>query len=209
MSSQRIKDTALKLFTEKGYEGTSLADIAEVVGMKKSSIYNHYKSKDDLFLSIFETCSQGELTFYKRFFANDAMLPTLQLLKTFIDQKTSHFSQSTSSKFLFRFMIFPPFHMKQQLEQATTLHNEQSKQIIMDALHDAMIFRAMEPKRISEMISLYCVLLEGILVETLFGNQERSLARIEEAWAFYLYSVDVGNKVISIERHNAPQNMVR
>lgn len=49
MKSEGIKDAALKYFTLHGYEGASLSLIAEDVGMKKQSIYAHFKGKDDLF----------------------------------------------------------------------------------------------------------------------------------------------------------------
>ena len=42
----RIKQTALGLFTEYGFEGTSMSDIAKAVGIKTPSIYAHNESKE-------------------------------------------------------------------------------------------------------------------------------------------------------------------
>jgi AcrR family transcriptional regulator len=47
-----ILDAALALFAEKGYFGTSLRDIATVVGIRESAIYNYFKSKDALFTAL-------------------------------------------------------------------------------------------------------------------------------------------------------------
>lgn len=44
-TKQAIFDRALALFSEKGYNGVSMRDIARSVGIKGSSIYNHYKGK--------------------------------------------------------------------------------------------------------------------------------------------------------------------
>lgn len=52
MSSKKIRDVALSHFANFGYEGASLSKIAEGVGIKKPTIYSHYKGKDDLFLSV-------------------------------------------------------------------------------------------------------------------------------------------------------------
>lgn len=41
-------DVAIRLFVEKGYDGTSIADIAEATGLAKSSIYHHVANKEEL-----------------------------------------------------------------------------------------------------------------------------------------------------------------
>src|SRR6185295_7454930 len=46
---QAILDAALHLFAEKGYFGTSLRDIATVVGVRESALYNYFPGKDALF----------------------------------------------------------------------------------------------------------------------------------------------------------------
>jgi AcrR family transcriptional regulator len=43
-----ILRVALDLFTQKGFEGTSVRDIATAVGITQSSLYYHFASKDDI-----------------------------------------------------------------------------------------------------------------------------------------------------------------
>ena len=45
---QRIQDVALELFTEHGYEATSLREIAERLGVTKAALYYHFKTKEDI-----------------------------------------------------------------------------------------------------------------------------------------------------------------
>jgi AcrR family transcriptional regulator len=49
---QRILDIALDLFTEKGYEKTSLREIAAELGFSKAAVYYHFASKDDILLAL-------------------------------------------------------------------------------------------------------------------------------------------------------------
>jgi len=42
----------MQAFSEKGYRGTSIQDIADVLGIAKGSLYFYFKSKEDLLLSI-------------------------------------------------------------------------------------------------------------------------------------------------------------
>lgn len=44
---------ALKLFADKGYDGVTVRDIAEKVAVKQSSLYKHYKSKEEILDFIF------------------------------------------------------------------------------------------------------------------------------------------------------------
>ena len=44
-TKEKITEAALTLFAEKGYKGTSVKNIADAVGIKDASLYNHFKSK--------------------------------------------------------------------------------------------------------------------------------------------------------------------
>ena len=46
---QEILETAMKLFAEKGYEKTSISDIAKEIGVAQGLCYRYFPSKDILF----------------------------------------------------------------------------------------------------------------------------------------------------------------
>jgi AcrR family transcriptional regulator len=45
---ERILDAALELFVAQGYDGTSLRQIAEQLGVTKAALYYHFESKEDI-----------------------------------------------------------------------------------------------------------------------------------------------------------------
>jgi AcrR family transcriptional regulator len=49
---RRIQDVALELFSEQGYEKTSLREIAEHLDVTKAALYYHFKTKEDILVSI-------------------------------------------------------------------------------------------------------------------------------------------------------------
>lgn len=54
----KIIEKALELFSEKGYDSVSVAEIANAVGIKAPSLYNHYPSKQAIFEAIFESTNR-------------------------------------------------------------------------------------------------------------------------------------------------------
>lgn len=55
---QRIFEAAAKLFRDKGYNATSMRDMAESVGLEPSSLYSHIKSKEEILIQICFECGQ-------------------------------------------------------------------------------------------------------------------------------------------------------
>jgi len=49
---ERILDIAIELFIEKGYDKTSLREIAERLGFTKAALYYHFPSKQDILLAL-------------------------------------------------------------------------------------------------------------------------------------------------------------
>ncbi|MGN0253925.1 MAG: TetR/AcrR family transcriptional regulator, partial [Lachnospiraceae bacterium] len=50
---------ALRLFSEKGYEAVSVAEIAGAVGCSAPALYKHYKSKKQLLEAVIEASNKG------------------------------------------------------------------------------------------------------------------------------------------------------
>jgi AcrR family transcriptional regulator len=61
---ERILDIALELFVDRGYDATSLRDIAERLGTTKAALYYHFERKQDIFLELhlrFHELARGPL----------------------------------------------------------------------------------------------------------------------------------------------------
>ena len=49
---ERILDAAEDLFAERGYAATSLGDVADRVGIRSPSLYNHFRNKEALYAAV-------------------------------------------------------------------------------------------------------------------------------------------------------------
>lgn len=54
VTRERILDAAEELFAERGFDGTTLRDVAASVGIRNPSLYNHFESKDALYAAVLE-----------------------------------------------------------------------------------------------------------------------------------------------------------
>ena len=66
-TKERIMETALELFAEKGYLGTSMNDIAKQLGFTKAALYKHYTSKQEILDRIVERMNEMDYERAKQF----------------------------------------------------------------------------------------------------------------------------------------------
>jgi AcrR family transcriptional regulator len=52
LRKEEIVAEATRLFAERGYEGASMGDLAERVGLRKASLFHHFSSKDVLYATV-------------------------------------------------------------------------------------------------------------------------------------------------------------
>ncbi|HLP19563.1 MAG TPA: TetR/AcrR family transcriptional regulator [Chitinophagales bacterium] len=63
-TKEKVRQSAQRLFRERGYAAIGMRELAKEVGMKAPSLYNHYKSKDDLLREICFDMAQQFFTAY-------------------------------------------------------------------------------------------------------------------------------------------------
>ncbi|MDJ0629675.1 MAG: TetR/AcrR family transcriptional regulator [Rhodobacter sp.] len=81
---EAVLDSLTDLFWDKGYEATSMADILEGSGLRKSSLYNTFGSKKDLFRRILDRYVETRMEgFAEMAEANDK--PGIDSLHDFLD----------------------------------------------------------------------------------------------------------------------------
>ncbi len=54
MTREGILEAAARIFSEKGFDATSMQDIAEAVHLQKASLYHHFSSKQEILAGILD-----------------------------------------------------------------------------------------------------------------------------------------------------------
>ena len=82
---EKIVYATLELACEKGLAGVTMSQIAQRVGLKKSSLYSHFSSKKDIIVEMYELLRNrakvkngSEETDYERFVENKSLKEILQ-----------------------------------------------------------------------------------------------------------------------------------
>ncbi|TNJ59087.1 TetR/AcrR family transcriptional regulator [Paenibacillus hemerocallicola] len=78
---KKIMASAERLFTEKGYEATSIQDIADDCSIAKGSMYKFFPSKEDLYIEILEDRHQTMIEETDRIHDNASLSPREQFVE--------------------------------------------------------------------------------------------------------------------------------
>ena len=132
-TKQVIADKALELFSQRGYQGVTVADIAEAVGIKAASLYKHYPSKQQIFDSLLRQAANN----YQRFAG------TLGLDGTAFEKDVERFAQLDTESLveagMAMFLFFLHDETTAKLRRMMTIEqyaNKTASQLLIDQYID-------------------------------------------------------------------------
>ncbi|MES1038600.1 MULTISPECIES: TetR/AcrR family transcriptional regulator [Peribacillus] len=186
MKSNEIKDAALKYFTIHGYEGASLSQIAEEVGMKKQSIYAHFKGKDDLFLHVLRDAKETELSSKLQYFSKvDSKNPENDLYG-FLQLVIDLFQENEHIKFWLRMSFFPPAHLEKEIGQEVIDIEEKVQAILECKFHDWIKAKLIVEDEAITPTYAFLGVVDSILLELVYGNDEKRLKdKLAASWKVF------------------------
>ena len=183
MTAVQIKEVSLKHFAKNGYEGASLAHIAEDVGIKKQSIYTHFKGKDELFIQLCRDASEYEIRSVINFIESNQTRPIKDFLYDFLVRSIDRYGKDVSNKFWTRTSFFPPNHLDEPVMTMVNQYLDRLEElflpIIKKAVAEGTISSIIGEKRAT---AAFLGIFDGILVEMVYGGSERLTKRLDASW---------------------------
>jgi AcrR family transcriptional regulator len=171
----RVCQIAVEHFSERGYDGSSLSDIADQAGMRKASLYSHFKSKDDLVWQILAMALENERTFASESFLAD----TGQLMgETYLARLSDRFTCSAELRFLLRTAYAPPVAIRENIVKAYAGFVDSIRDLFISALPAGM-----SEETANLLTEGYLGAVDAVQVELLYSGTATAERRGSALWA--------------------------
>lgn len=186
MKVDEIKEAALKYFTIHGFEGASLSQIAEEVGMKKQSLYAHFKGKDDLFLHVLRDAKEAELTSKLEYMERiDAYHPERDLygfLRLVIDM----FQKNEQLRFWLRMSFFPPAHLTKAIEKEVVDIETEIQEKLEKKFEDWIEAKTIYGETAKTPTLAFLGIVDSMLISLVYDNDEGRLEdKLQACWSVF------------------------
>lgn len=153
-TKDRIMEEALTLFSENGYDGTGVEQIAEKVGIKAPSLYKHFKGKEDILNALIDNAEER----YEEYFGSDRHIGKLP-------ESKEEFIQTAMQKISFT-MRDPMIRKMRKFLVREQFRNER--------------FAEITPKhQLNGIQGMYTKIIEGMMSKGLFKEDDPELLATE------------------------------
>lgn len=152
-TKKKILNSALDFFSQHGYSGASIRQIARAVGVRESAIYNHYKSKEEIFLTILSSFKLKTIS--KEILSDDLLDEVVnpeRFLKKFALRLIEHWNKPEEKKFI-RVLLMEQFTYIGNIELSTTDYLGELRKIcklIFSEMVNTKIIKSFDPSLLAD-----------------------------------------------------------
>ncbi|UII54579.1 TetR/AcrR family transcriptional regulator [Cytobacillus spongiae] len=174
---ENILKQALFLFSTKGYEETSLKDIAMRVNIKAPSIYAYFSSKEELFEHVTNHVMEDYLIFVQ---SQSSLLKDLSIedqLYVLMEKLNKYFYEHDLGLFIKRYGMVPPERFKDFMLQKYGEMEQEIRKLLN------LILEPTDHLIDKEIIATsFLCMLDGMIFYLVNLSEEEYERRLEESW---------------------------
>ena len=128
-TKELILEEALKQFSKKGYDGTSMSDIAAPLGISKAALYKHFASKQQIFDRIIVESEEKYKDFFEKLSVHLGNVKNVELNKKDVDVYTGISAEGLIENVLTFVRFSMTDEYSKQVRQMMTISQFQSKEL--------------------------------------------------------------------------------
>lgn len=183
----RLRREAAALFARRGYGGTSMAEIAGRVGIRKASLYNYYDSKADLMVELLE---QSLLDWERACRVEDLAdgLSVEERLGKYLAAAVRFGRQHPQAVGIIRLAAGQmPSEVRHRVQEILDRHDKAWQQSLAELFTEAIERGEVEPRDPHEMGLFWSVFVHGLLINQIFATAKADamLAELQSLWQMF------------------------
>ncbi len=110
VTRKRILKEALMLFVTKGYAETGMEDLATCVGVRKASLYAHFRKKEDIFDAVYNAVMTEQFAQQRIMMNPPEGLTQTEVLQRYVRGMVEFWRGNMGQRFFYRYYVSPPAH---------------------------------------------------------------------------------------------------
>uniref|UniRef100_UPI003CFC3DB4 TetR/AcrR family transcriptional regulator n=1 Tax=Alcaligenes faecalis TaxID=511 RepID=UPI003CFC3DB4 len=189
-TTEKLQDAALARFAVQGFDATTMNEIAADVGIKKPSVYAHFRNKDELFLSLIPKIVEDELNHASQVLQGGEGIK--QQLRAYLEGIQERFEQSHQVRFWIRTLFAPPVHLYDVVMEPMHVFMADLEGIIHRALAQSALARPEMGLSVDTLAMTYMALIDSLQSELLFGGARKYQRRLESVWLVFEAALRTG-----------------
>jgi AcrR family transcriptional regulator len=180
---------------EKGYEATNIRDICKEVEIKPSSLYFYYKSKEELFFSIYDEIWSEEIKYIANLKELKQDISPKKKLYYLFKKTMKYYSQDiVKQKFLLRYHLFSPGETVAVIQQKYMFWKNKENEIILGIINQCLEEKILDDSQHpNKYLQRYRMFKSSQVTDMIISNIKISNQEIEKCW------VEFWNCIISNE----------
>lgn len=187
MTRNKLKEAAMRLFGEKGYDGTALSEIAKEVGVKTPAIYAFYENKEDLFMTVFRDAMDSYNSYIQELSEGQRKLSARESLLQILSRQYEFYRERPdASKFVLRYMVFPPSFLKDTIEESFLHSDELLTKLVGRWIVQGMEEGAIREQKVQPLVDSFLNVMDGLSIQYFYYTSkevyERKLDHVFETF---------------------------
>jgi len=181
MTKRLILEKALEFFTDRGYEGSSMEDIARAVGIRKASLYAHFEGKERIFLAIFDDILEEYARTIDLLTAPSEEGALEQLERIFL-QFIDYCHDNRKMYFWDRYFYYPPECVKQTIGVKTLETQDVFLERISRLMEKGMERGAVRSQPVESASLAYYYLMIGLSMSVRMFDRDQLTRQAQASW---------------------------
>lgn len=162
----------------------SLSTLADAAGIRKATIYSHFKNKDELFLSVFAQALTIERTFAVRCFEHETCAG-----ENYLHAVSERYSSSPYLRLVLRTAFIPPLAVKKEVNRGYEAFIDLiGEQFLQNFLH----YHPQSTARLALFRDAYLGIVDSIHIELLYASTEAADRRRSALWQVFSTALNAG-----------------